>query len=65
MQTKIGAALEKLEEALVSQMHVVLMGSANECQEANKEGGAEASDADVTKGKDAVAKGKEALSQTS
>ncbi|KAH7081497.1 tubulin binding cofactor A [Paraphoma chrysanthemicola] len=49
MQTKISAALEKLEEAL----------------EVNNEGGAEASPEEVTKAKDAVAKGKEALRQSS
>ncbi|KAF2818360.1 tubulin binding cofactor A [Ophiobolus disseminans] len=49
MQTKISAALEKLEEAL----------------EAHKEGGAEASAEDVTKANDAVVKGKEALRQAS
>ncbi|KAH7409932.1 tubulin binding cofactor A [Phaeosphaeria sp. MPI-PUGE-AT-0046c] len=47
MQTKISAALEKLEEVL----------------EANKEGGAEASEGDVTKAKEAVAQGKAALHQ--
>jgi tubulin-specific chaperone A len=67
MKERISAALEKLEEALVSTDYSLnnLDSMLTYAKEAHKEGGAEASAEDVTKAKDAVAKGKEAIREAS
>lgn len=65
MRSKITQALQKLEEQLVGSLDSVVDGILNKEQESNKEAGGEASTEDVTKAKEAIAKGKESLREIS